>query len=106
MAITASIIAASAAVSAGTSIYSASQSAKAGKKAENAANDQALAQKKLLDEAAAKSATDTSIADRDAARKKQRQAASAAQGRSETLLTSPLGVVGQNSSSGKTLLGS
>jgi len=105
MAITASIIAASAAVSAGTSIYGAVQSKKAGKKAENAANDQAIAQQKLLDEAKAKSATDTSIADRDAARKKQRNAALAAQGRNSTLLTGPLGVVGDIGSTGKTILG-
>ncbi len=106
MAITAGIIAASAAVSAGTSIYGAVQSNKAGKKAENAANDQALAQKKLLDEASAKSANDTSIANRDAAREKQRRAAASAQGRNSTLLTGPLGAVGTPSSAGKTILGS
>lgn len=104
MAITASIIAAAATV--GTSAYSTVQSNKAGKRAENAANDQAQAQKKLLDEAAQKSANDESIANRDAAREKQRRAALGAQGRNSTLLTSPLGTVGQPSAVGKTLLGS
>ena len=103
MAITTSIIAATANI--GTSVYSAQQASKANKQASNAANDQAVAQRKLLDEAKAKSANDTSIANRDAAREKQRRAALAAQGRNDTLLTGPLGASGTPATTGKTILG-
>lgn len=105
MAISASIIAISAGITAGTSIYSASQANKANKRAGAAADEQAASQRKLLDEAKTKSANDTSIANRDASREKQRRAALAAQGRNDTLLTGPLGASGTPATTGKTILG-
>lgn len=109
MAITASIIAASAVISAGTSIYSSVQAGNAQKKAANAANDQQQAQDKLLSEAQAKQTADKtnadSIAARDAARNKQRTAAAAATGRQDTILTGALGLTDNPQTQGKTILG-
>lgn len=105
----ATIIAASAAVSAGTSIYSAQQTAKAGKEANANAREQADRQNKLL--ADAKAAQDAeragaeSIAARDAARKRQRAQAASAQGRSSTILTGPLGLTDAPQGQYKTILG-
>lgn len=109
MAFVATIIAASAAVTAGTSIYSAVETSKAQKKAGQAAEEQNAQQQKLLADAKAK--TDQSkieadnIAARDAARTKQRNAAAAAQGRQDTILTGSLGLTDQPSGQRKTLLG-
>lgn len=91
-------------------IFSISQANSAAKSANSAAMDQQKAQQDLLNQAKAKSdqeaADSKNNANRDAARNKQRAAAAASQGRNSTLLTGPLGSVGnQSGSGGKTLLG-
>jgi hypothetical protein len=74
-----------------------------------AMNTQAAKQDKLLADAKAQQdqsmATEKGNAARDLARKKQLQAASAAQGRSGTILTSPLGLTDEPNGQKKTILG-
>lgn len=109
MGFTAAIIAASVAVGTGATVYSSIESSKAQKKAGQLAEEQQNQQNALLTEAKNKQAADASqaegIANRDAARLKQRQAAAAAQGRQDTILTGPLGVTGSAPGQAKTILG-
>lgn len=105
-------IGAAGAAAVGTSIYSANESAKQGKKANEMAAEQQGQQQKLLEEAKATTAADKlysdQVAARDAAKNKQKTAAVAAgaQGRASTIQTSPLGVTGAAApTQGKTILG-
>lgn len=75
----------------------------------DAADASIAAQNKLVDaqqkRTADQESTAAANATRDQARARQRQQAQGAQGRSSTILTSPLGVVGGSSGATKTLLG-
>ncbi len=74
----------------------------ANKRAEDAEN--AKMAKELQDRKKGEESNETAVRARDAARAKQRSS-STAYGRRSTILTSPLGVPGEGSGGGKTLLG-
>lgn len=88
-------------------IISSNQASASAKKAASEGNAQQLAlEKQLADRQANVESQANSMATRDAARKRQLGAAVGATGRSNTILTSPLGDVGGSVGAGKTLLGS
>jgi len=110
MGITAAI--ATVAVAAGSTAYSINQSNKQKDAAKANIEQQESRQKKLEDDAKARAANEESLAAtqaaRDAAGKRTRLAAANNQGRSSTILTSPLGITGDAAApqtGGKTLLG-
>jgi hypothetical protein len=94
-------------------VYAANQSNKAQKQAANQSADQGRTAERLQNElisrqdeqvkGAESEAANTTA--RDEAKRRQRQRSVGATGRRDTILTSPLGLVGQASATGKTLLG-
>lgn len=98
-----------AAASAGGAAYQAVEAHSARQDAKRQAEQQAAEQNRLLEEEKKRQAEQESAdAERVAtqqARQRQRALAGGAQGRAGTILTSPLGVMGEAQTAGKTLLG-
>ncbi len=96
---------------AGAGIHQAETAAEAKRSGEQRARGQAEKQQKMIDEAKAKEAKDAALEqgkmEQSQKRARQRSMARSAQGRSGTILTSPLGEVGDmgTGQAGKTLLG-
>lgn len=109
----ATIAAAAPVIAAGTGVagtlYGVSQGNAQAKEAKNAASAQAEQTSKLAQEFYGQKATAESeaaaIAERDSARARQKALAVGAAGRRSTILTNPLGVVGEPSGQKKTALG-
>jgi len=106
------ILGISAAVAAGGTAYQIHASEEASNKADAQARKQEAHQSKALEEQKkqqetleAKMAEEENVANRNTARHRQRALAAGAQGRSDTILTSPLGATGPIATAGKTLLG-
>lgn len=98
------------AIAAGGTAYQISESKKQQKEAKKEMERQRARQNELDDEAKRRLENEESeergIATRNAARNRQRALAAGAQGRRDTILTSPLGVQGEAApTAGKTLLG-
>lgn len=104
MGIEAAIIA-STVIAASTSAYAMSEQQKARSRAQSEADEQKRRQDQLLENANAEKANSGLNSARDAARDRQRKQALGASGRRDTILTSPIGVVGGSNQTQKNLLG-